>query len=69
VSRRPNDQAFTKTEVRRLMKVADAQGVKNYRIAIGSENGKPVYTLIVNDTVSATEQTNEVDSWLEKHAS
>lgn len=43
------------------MKVADAQGVKNYRIAIGSENGKPVYTLIVNDTVSATEQTNEVD--------
>ena len=51
------------------MKVADAQGVKNYRIAIGSENGKPVYTLIVNGTVSATKQTNEVDSWLEKHAS
>ena len=56
MSRRPNDQAFTKTEVRRLMKVADGQGVKNYRITIGSENGKPVYSLIVNNnTVSATE--------------
>ena len=33
MSRRPNDQAFTKTEVRRLMKVADAQGVKNSTVS------------------------------------
>ena len=65
MSRRPNDQAFTKTEVRRLMKVADGQGVKNYRITIGSENGKPVYSLIVNNTVSATEtDTNPWDEVL-----
>ena len=51
MSRRPNDQPFTKTAVRRLMKIADGQGVKNYRIAIGSENGKPVYSLIVNNAV------------------
>jgi len=47
------------------MKVADAQGVKNYRIAIGSENGKPVYSLIVNNAVSATESdTNPWDEVL-----
>jgi len=65
VSRRPNDQPFTKTAVRRLMKIADGQGVKNYRIAIGSENGKPVYSLIVNNAVSATESdTNPWDEVL-----
>jgi len=39
--------------------------VKNYRIAIGSENGKPVYSLIVNNAVSATESdTNPWDEVL-----
>jgi hypothetical protein len=68
VSRRPNDQAFTKTEVRRLMRIAEEHGEKKYRIVIGREDGRPKYTLIVGETESATEQTNEVDSWLEEHA-
>jgi hypothetical protein len=65
VSRRPNDQAFTKSATKRLMRIADEQGVKKYRIVVGSENGRPTYTLIVDNTVSATEaDTNPWDEVL-----
>ena len=69
VSRSRGDQRFTKIEVRRLMRLADAQGVLKYQIAIGSENGKPTYTLIVDKTAPATVgQTNDdLDKWIMKH--
>lgn len=51
------------------MRLADAQGVLKYQIAIGSENGKPTYTLIVDKTAPATVgQTNDdLDKWIMKH--
>ena len=69
MSRRPNDQAFTKSATKRLMRIADEQGVKKYRIVVGSENGRPTYTLIVDNTLSATEQQGDLDSWMDRHAS
>jgi hypothetical protein len=52
VSRSRGDQKFTKNEVRRLMRLADAQGVAKYRIAI-SKSGE--LALIVDNSEPATE--------------
>jgi hypothetical protein len=46
------------------MRIADAEGKKNYRVAISIENGKPTtYTLIVDNTKPATDTDTDPNIW------
>jgi hypothetical protein len=64
VPRRPGDMRFTKREAQRLIRSAEGEKLKNYRIEVRHDG----LTLIVDNTAApATKKsTDELDQWMVK---
>jgi hypothetical protein len=66
VPRKRGDQKFTKNEIKRLMRLAEDQGVAKYRIAI-AKTGELTLT-VDNSPAPAIEPTNnDLDQWIMRH--